>query len=171
MSDLNYTDIIRDQADRALWEVNNVIHCVPDGLWDKCYCDMPLWKHIYHMLHSLDQWYINPGVYTHPTCHTEGLNNLDVQSSSRLSRKDIELYFNNVQNKIKEYNNALTDDALLEKPENCKWPRFALILGQHRHLHSHMGMLMGFIIAETGMWPKTVGLVLDIPDGKNGVFD
>ena len=29
-------------------------------------CDMPIWKHVYHMLHSCDQWYINPTIYPEP---------------------------------------------------------------------------------------------------------
>ena len=36
-------EIIEDQTKRALWEVKNVIDCVPDSLWNKEYCDMPLW--------------------------------------------------------------------------------------------------------------------------------
>ena len=52
--------IIQDQTERALWEVDNVIDAVPDDLWNREYCGMPLWKHIYHTLHSLDLWYINP---------------------------------------------------------------------------------------------------------------
>jgi hypothetical protein len=31
----NLTDIITDQTERALWEVKNVIDCVPDEYWDK----------------------------------------------------------------------------------------------------------------------------------------
>ena len=85
MKELSYMEIVKDQANRALWEVENVIACIPDELWDKCYCEMPLWKHIYHMLHSLDQWYINPRVYTQPPFHEKDLNNLDVQSSKRLN--------------------------------------------------------------------------------------
>lgn len=54
------TGIIAEQTKRALWEIKNVIDCVPDSLWNKEYCDMPLWKHIYHTLHSLDLWFINP---------------------------------------------------------------------------------------------------------------
>ena len=54
------TAAIADQTSRALWEVGNVIACVPDRLWEKEYCEQPLYKHIYHMLHSLDLWFINP---------------------------------------------------------------------------------------------------------------
>ena len=49
-----YSDIIKEQANRALWEVENVIACIPDAMWEKEYCRMPLRKHVYHMLHSLD---------------------------------------------------------------------------------------------------------------------
>ena len=171
MNESSYTEIIKDEANRALWEVHNVIHCIPDELWDKPYCEMPLWKHVYHMLHSLDQWYINPRVYTQPPFHEEDLNNLDVKSNERLSRQDIEQYFAHVRKKISAYNKTLTDDLLLQKPKACEWDRFTLILAQHRHLHSHMGMLMGFIIEDTGMWPKVLGLELTIPEGSNlGMF-
>lgn len=44
--------IIEEQTRRALWEVNHVIACIPESLWDKCYCEMPIWKHVYHRLHS-----------------------------------------------------------------------------------------------------------------------
>lgn len=73
-------EIIEYQTKRALWEVKNVIDCVPDSLWNKEYCDMPLWKHIYHMLHSLDLWFINPRDkhYCEPSIHSENLNNLDI---------------------------------------------------------------------------------------------
>lgn len=36
------TEIINDQTKRSLREVKNVIYCVPDSLWNKEYCDMPL---------------------------------------------------------------------------------------------------------------------------------
>ena len=170
MNESNFTEIIKDQTDRALWEVENVIACVPGGLWDKRYCGMPLWKHIYHMLHSLDQWYINPRVYAQPGFHKKGLNDLDFQSDEQLSRDDLARYFDAVKKKIVACNEALADDMLLQRPEKCEWTRFTLIMAQHRHLHSHMGMLMGFMIADTGAWPKTIGLERPIPDGGFGAY-
>ena len=167
-----YSDIIRDQTDRALWEIRNVIACLPDDLWEKPYCEAPLWQHIYHMLHSLDQWYINPNdaSYTEPAFHAAELNNLDVRPQIVLSREQLYDYGEAVCGKIKSYTAALTDEVLLEKPEGCKFTRFTLIMGQFRHLHSHMGMLMGFLIAETGEWPYVVGLTRDIPEGEFGIL-
>lgn len=160
-------EIVKEQTNRALWEVKNVIDCVPDELWDKEYCQMPCWKHVYHMLHSLDLWYINPRDkhYREPDIHEKDLNNLDVVSDKTLSRAEINAYFTSVETKIREYVSKLDDAQLLQYPEDCEYCVFTLILAQFRHLHSHMGMLMGFIIGDTGMWPRVLGLEKPFPEG------
>lgn len=165
-----YTDSIRDQTLRALWSLKNVMACIPEDLWNRVYCEVPLWKHLYHTLHSLDRWFINPRDYEEPDFHVKDLNNLDVQSASGLSRTQMEHYFLKIETKIHAYLDDLSDAMLLSRPENCELTRFALILGQHRHLHSHMGMLMGFIIEHTGKWPRVVGLEGDIPTGAYEPF-
>lgn len=162
------TEIITEQTKRALWEVKNVIDCIPDELWDKEYCQMPCYKHIYHMLHSLDLWYINPRDkdFTEPDIHEKDLNNLDVVSEKTLSREEIDYYFLAIQEKIQDYLSHLTDSELLSYPSNCEYTRFTLILAQFRHLHSHMGMLMGFIIDDTELWPRVLGLENPFPEGE-----
>lgn len=86
MQQNSYLEIIQNLTERALWEVKNIIDCVPDDLWDKCYCKMPMWKHIYHMLHSLDLWFINPRDinFTEPAIHEKDLNNLDVFTDKKI---------------------------------------------------------------------------------------
>lgn len=164
-------EIISDQTQRMLWEVNNVIDCVPNSLWNKEYCDMPLWKHIYHMLHSLDLWFINPcdRNFREPSIHTENLNNLDAVCDKALSRKDINNYFKQIENKINNYITNLSDKNLLEYPENCEYTKFTLIIAQFRHLHSHMGMIMGFVIDDAELWPNVLGLTRPIP--QNGDYN
>ncbi|NLD59302.1 MAG: DinB family protein [Clostridiales bacterium] len=163
-----FSDIIRDQTRRALWEVKNAVECIPDALWDARRCDMPVWKHVYHMLHSLDRWFVNPRDrdFREPDIHEEGLNNLDVASERRLGRGEIDAYLRQVGGRIARYVGALTDGDLLQKPEGCEYARFTLILAQFRHLHTHMGMLMGFVVADSGKWPRVVGLENDIPEGE-----
>ena len=160
MKQNSYMEIIQNLTDRALWEVKNIIDCVPNDLWDKRYCEMPMWKHIYHMLHSLDLWFINPRDinFIEPSIHEKDLNNLDVYSDKKISRDEIIQYYTQITVKIKNYLFTTNDDELLLMPDNCEYSRFTLILSQYRHLHSHMGMIMGFIIADTGMWPRVVGL-------------
>lgn len=46
-------DDIRYLTDRALWETENLIKCIPDDLWEKRYDGLPMWKYIYHMLYSI----------------------------------------------------------------------------------------------------------------------
>lgn len=163
MNQSSYTTIMYDQTRRALWSIRNIIDCIPDTCFYKKYCGMPLWKHVYHTLHSLDQWFINPRMYKEPPFHQENLSNLDICSPDSLSPKELMDYFLSIESKITLYLTELSDDILLDKPKNCEWTRFTLMLAQHRHLHSHMGMLMGFIIAETGLWPRVIGLEEDIP--------
>ncbi len=166
MNQSTMTAVIKEQTDRALCEVKNVIDCVPDDLWNKNYCDMPCWKHIYHMLHSLDLWYINPRdrKFVEPSIHEKDLNNLDVFSEKELSREEINGYFSDIEKKIKTYIAGLNDKMLLEYPSDCEYCRFTLILAQFRHLHSHMGMIMGFIIDDKGLWPRVLGLEMPFPE-------
>ena len=56
----SYHAVIGEMTVRALWEMQNVMDCIPDELWDHCYGGAPLWQHLYHTLHHLDQWFINP---------------------------------------------------------------------------------------------------------------
>lgn len=166
MNETSYAAIIREQTKRALWEVANVVDCIPDSMWSEPYCGMPLSKHVYHMLHSLDQWFINSRRYTEPEFHIPNLNNLDAVTEKVLTRDELHSYFLQVSKKIEDYLDMVTDAQLLEQPEGCEWTRFTLILGQHRHLHSHMGMLMGFVIAKTGLWPKVIGLTGEMTERK-----
>lgn len=116
-------------------------------------------------MHSLDLWFINPldKNYFEPSIHSENLNNLDAVSSKTLSRNDIDNYFSQIRINIDKYISNLTDEELLDFPENCEYTKFTLILAQFRHLHTHMGMIMGFIIDDTGLWPNVLGLTYPIP--------
>ena len=168
MNQNSFSIVIEEQTKRALWEVKNVIDCVPNELWGKQYCEMPCWKHIYHMLHSLDLWYINPrdSGFCEPIIHEKDLNNLDVLSLKTLTREEINQYYADLEKKIKAYISQLTDTQLMEYPSNCEYCKFTLILAQFRHLHSHMGMIMGFVISDTGLWPRVLGLENPFPTGE-----
>lgn len=80
-------------------------------------CDMPIWKHVYHMLHSCDQWFINPFDYVEPDFHEPNLNSLDIPSKSMLSREMLSDYLDKVRVKILSFLNSLTDENLYEIPQ------------------------------------------------------
>lgn len=83
---------------------------------------------------------------------------------TKIINEQIDRYFSHIEEKIEAYVSQLNDRQLLEYPVNCAYCRFHLILAQFRHLHSHMGMIMGFIIADTGLWPRVLGLETPFPD-------
>ena len=80
-----------------------------------------MWKHVYHMLYSLDLWFINPRDknYQKPPFHIPDLNNLDVPSEKRLSRDDLTEYYAEIQIKILKYLQDLKEEDLNERPSGC----------------------------------------------------
>lgn len=129
--------------------------------------DVPLWKHVYHMLHSCDQWFINPKQYKHPDFHVAGLNSLDEKPGNCILSQEVLLsYLGDIEKKTLDYIDALTDDMLYEKPEGCEHNRLSLVLGAIRHLNAHLGNINCTTIQETGRWPRVVGM-----DGLHGKND
>ena len=160
-------DDIRYLTDRALWETENLMKCIPDELWDKRYDGIPMWKYLYHTLYSMDRWYINPNdpTYRNPEFHMDSLADLNVVPKDEfIERNELENYFYRIQDKIHSYIAQLDDDSLAENPVNCEMSRFRLILGQFRHWHRHMGIIYGFIIEDAGKWPYVLNMCGEYPD-------
>ena len=106
---------------RALWETQNVLDCIPDALWDIRFGGAPVWQHIYHMLHELDQWFINPDDpdFVEPPVHHPHLQNLSIYPAAHLDRRQIDDYFYTIKAKLSLYLTSLHDEDLLQRPENC----------------------------------------------------
>ena len=159
-------DDIRFLTDRALWETENLIECIPEELWNKRYDGLPMWKYLYHTLYSMDRWFINPydAAYRNPEFHTETLADLNVvPTDERLEREQLKQYFYHIREKIQTYTEQLRDEQLAEKPENCDMSRFRLILGKFRHWHRHMGVIYGFLVEDTGKWPYVLNMCGEYP--------
>lgn len=158
------SDDIKYLTNRALWETENLMKCIPNELWNKRYDGIPIWKFLYHTLYSMDRWYINPDdpTYQNPEFHKESLADLNViPREEDLERSQLETYFYQIQEKIKNYIEKLEDEDLAQTPDNCEISRFRLILGQFRHWHRHMGIVYGFVVADGGKWPYVLNM-----DGK-----
>ena len=102
MRESSYHAILTEMTVRALWETQNVIDCIPDDLWDKPYGGAPMWQHIYHMLHGLDQWFINPRDrdFVEPPIHTPLLQDLAIYPATHLNRRQINDYFHTIKAKL-----------------------------------------------------------------------
>lgn len=116
-------------------------------------CGAPAWRYVYHALHSADKWFINPFVYDEPAFHQEGMDNPDRVCSVILSDGQLLEYLAKIREKTCDYLDALTDDLLCEKPENCPYTRLELVLRQFRHLSFHTGMLNGQTAEHMGKFP------------------
>lgn len=165
---MSLCDDIRYLTDRALWETENLIRCIPGALWNKRYDELPMWKYVYHTLYSLDRWYINPcdPGYQDPDFHTPDLASLnDIPEEDVLSRERMLNYLAQIRKKIGAYIVTLEDAELSDTPENCEMSRLRLILGQFRHWHRHMGIIYGFIVQDTGKWPYVLNMNGKYPDG------
>lgn len=139
---------------------------------DYILCDMPIWKHCYHTLHSCDQWFINPLEYEEPSFHEEGLNSLDYMGNKVLSREELLSYFEDVKIKIFSYLDNLTDEDLYTKPNGYKYIRLACIIGQMRHFYAHLGNINATTIIATNKWPRVVGMSgLENGLDKNNLFE
>ena len=152
------TQDILHQFEILLKNIRTTLLSVSDEEFLKPIGKFPLWKHMYHCLHSMDQWLINPFDYTEPDFHVENLKSLVTGSEKILYKSDLVKYFAGVASKAVDYLSKLSDDELIEKPENCKYDRLSLINGQMRHASYHIGFIQMGIYAATGRWIDFTGM-------------
>ena len=134
-------------------------------------CGFPLWKHVYHMFHSCDQWFINPNHYEEPDFHEPNMNSLNVMTEKVLSREDLHIYLENVHKKIMHYLASLTDEMLYELPQDCSTNRLSLMLSQQRHFYAHLGNINATTIIVTNEWPRVIGITGKSGDSGEGLFE
>ena len=126
-------------------------------------------RYIFHNLHSMDRFFINPVSYVYEGEKLFGIpENLSVISTERegyvadtsivISREKLLEYFEYVKNKIEKYHDELTGDQLLQKPEGCEYTRLELILGQFRHQMWHVGLTSAITFENKNVWNKFSGM-------------
>jgi len=126
-------------------------------------------RYIFHNLHSMDRFFINPISYVYEGEKLFGIpENLSVISTARegfvedtsivISQEKLLAYFEYVKNKIEKYLNELTGDQLLQKPEGCEYTRLELILGQFRHQMWHVGLSSAITFEGKKIWNEFTGL-------------
>ena len=126
-------------------------------------------RYIFHYLHSLDRFFINPCNYVYEGERLFGIpENLSVidqkredyvqDSSIVISRNQLLDYLEYVHQKINTYFESLTAEELIGKPEGCEYSRLELILAQFRHLMWHVGLSSGITFETRNEWNKFTGL-------------
>lgn len=127
-------------------------------------------RYIFHYLHSLDKFFIDPTKYVYDETKALGIpENLSVIAEKKagyevaegfvIPREKLHMYFESIKRKIYCYLNEMDDIKLLEKPENYSYTRFELILGQYRHVMWHVGLSSAITFLADGHGTKYTGLV------------
>jgi len=150
--------VITEQTKILCQNIHEVLDAISDNQMEKIIFDSPLWKHIYHMLHSLDQWFINPYAYDDPYFHEYGMNAFAIETNKRLSKNTLVKYLNDIEKKIYHFLDYIDDGSLTETPERCNFTRLTLILAQHRHIMYHVGLITSILHLTEEKWPKFVGI-------------
>lgn len=127
-------------------------------------------RFIFHYLHSMDKFYINPSDYEYEGEKLFGLpENLSIISESRngfvkdkttvISREKLLKYLDFIQEKITKFFETLIFEKLLEKPNGSDYTHLELILGQFRHVMWHTGLSSGITFESMKVWNKYTGLI------------
>lgn len=125
-------------------------------------------RYLFHMIHSMDKYFINPYDYTYNAESAGGVDEnysiIDEACEGYIPndgfvvpRETLADYLAFVKQKILAYLETLTDDKLAEKPENCPHTKLALILGQYRHTMFHCGLSEAVTFANSGEWLAYTG--------------
>ena len=140
------TDILFENIENTINEINK------SQLYDKNICNWELGVQIFHFLHSLDKWFINPVTYEE--------NHFFPADKTEYSKDELFEYFVYIKIKISNYLNELDANSLNNNPSSCQFNKMTLILGQYRHLMYHIGYLHACLKIHTVIAPKYIGLEL-----------
>jgi len=159
-------DSIRNQTKQIFQNIEILFEAIPENEFDTIKGGFRTWKHFYHLIHSLDKNFIDPGNYTEPEFHKKNLNIIYMEDENKLSKEKIEKYYETVKNKIQNYLNELTDETLENKItfNEKEFTKIELILAQLRHIFYHIGYLHCCIKIEKGQTPEYIGLYKAVPE-------
>jgi hypothetical protein len=151
---------IKNQTKQIFQNIEILLDAVPENEFDTIKGGFKTWRHFYHLIHSLDKNFIDPGNYIEPKFHKKNLNTIDIEDENVLTKNEIKKYYENVKYKTTEYINKLNDEILAEEINfnEMKFTKLELILAQLRHIFYHVGYLHCCIKIEKGETPEYIGL-------------
>lgn len=149
--------IIQNQSGVLLENLQVTLEFCSESLMEKSFPDWPIWKQFYHMLHSLDQWFIDPSTFMEPSIHQPYFRTSD-KGPGKLTKEQLLKYFAEIRSKIETYLAQLSIAQLEEPVGKGNLTRLDLILSQFRHVMHHVGYLHCAIKSETGESPQYIGL-------------
>jgi len=160
------TNSIQKQTKQIFQNIEILLEVIPADEFDTIKGGFKTWRHFYHLIHSLDKNFIDPGNYNEPEFHKKNLNIIYLDDGNKLSKDQIEKYYKEVKDKIQKYINELDEKALDEEItfHEMKLTKLELILAQLRHIFYHVGYLHCCIKTEKGETPEYIGLYKAVPE-------
>ena len=160
------TDSIKNQTKQIFQNIEILLDVIPENEFDTIKGGFKTWRHFYHLIHSLDKNFIDPGNYDEPEFHKKNLNVIYFNDENKLTKSEIEKYYVNVKNKVQKYINELDKEILDEKVtfNEMNVTKMELILAQLRHIFYHVGYLHCCIKMEKGETPEYIGLYKTAPE-------
>jgi hypothetical protein len=139
------TGVISEQTRILFTNIEAIFNAIEESdIYNQDICDWPLAEQIYHTLHSMDQWFINPYEYKESEAVLHRTENNEV-----FTKIELVDYYVSVKLKIMKYLETLSPATLLGNPVGCQFSRLALILGQYRHFMYHIGLIHGCLRVHT----------------------
>jgi hypothetical protein len=161
-----YYESIQSQTVQIFENLEVIIESISEEKFKSIIGGFPIWKNLYHCIHSLDKNLIDPALYCEPSFHEKNMDVIYLETPKKLSKKELINYYTEVKLKIMNYLNSLNDEKLLEKIylNEKNYTRLELILAQLRHVFYHVGYLHCCIKIEYGNTPEYIGLYKRVPD-------
>ena len=160
------SESVKKQSKQIFQNIKILFDSIPEEEFKTIKGGFPTWKHFYHLIHSIDKNFINPNSFQEPTFHQKNMDIIYMESGKKLSKKELEKYYQQVKSKIQKYFNSLTDSTLEEvvSYKELKLTKMELILAQFRHIFYHVGYLHCCIKIEKGQTPEYIGIYKSIPE-------
>jgi len=153
-------DSVRRQSPQLFENVETIFKNLEDPLYRKTSGGFPVWRQLYHTVHSIDRYFIDPNAFVEPELHKKNLDSLTDETDAFIERDVLYSYFQKVREKAEEYLVDLTDETLEEivRFNGIEVTRLELILAQFRHILYHVGYLHCCLKIEAGNAPDYIGL-------------
>lgn len=161
-----YYESVQTQTIQIFQNLEEIIASISEEKFQSNVGGFPIWKNIYHCIHSLDKNLIDPASYCEPIFHDKNMDVIYLDTQRKLSKNELINYYNEVKHKTINYFDSLNDEKLLEKVylKEKYYTRLELILAQIRHVFYHIGYLHCCIKIEYGNTPEYIGLYKRVPD-------
>jgi hypothetical protein len=121
-------------------------------------------KQFYHMLVSLDYWFIDPRSYDRKEYSDRELKDLEVETDRIISRDQLIHLFNEIRERIFNWLKTITVDDLNNNITGSRLTHGDLILAQFRHVMYHIGYLHCCLMNQYGRLPRWIGITKDWED-------